>query len=162
SPGPRTLPQAIHAYLRCLCSPKASGEPPKETGGPNEAKKEDSRPEGESGDQQPKGRKSPAASGAPASPKSQPESDDKKNDAEEQKKEEAEKKEMEEKGKKEKEKAPEAAWYSAHAQSTVVIQKHGGFHAPYTGPNSLRENEQTATSRTGKRFLDVRLWDCGS
>src|SRR5262249_43404038 len=34
--------------------------------------------------------------------------------------------------------------------------------APYTGPNSLLENEPAATSMTGTLFLDVRLWECGS
>jgi high affinity Mn2+ porin len=128
-PVPRTLPQAVHAYVRRLCSPQGSVELAKDTAGAGERQKSDDQPNGES-----------------------------------QQQEEAQKKEngKEEKNKEPKDKEPEPAWYSAHAQATLVTQKHGGFNAPYTGPNSLRENEPAATSVTGTVFLDVRLWECGS
>jgi high affinity Mn2+ porin len=133
--GPRTLWQAIHAYLKCVRSPKPPEEEAKDTAGSGAAEKK--------GEQQ--GETQKQANG-------------------EEKKEDKEKEEKEkvEKDNGEKAKDSEPSWYSAHAQSTVVIQKHGGFHAPYTGPNSLLENEPAATSMTGTVFLDVRLWECGN
>src|SRR5207245_1353584 len=78
-----------------------------------------------------------------------------------------EKTEGEEKGKEteeqekegEKEKEPEPAWYSAHAQATLVTQKHDQFHSPYVGPHSLLPDEPAATSLTATLFLDARLWE---
>lgn len=52
------------------------------------------------------------------------------------------------------------AW-NVHAQSTVIEQWHGDFHAPYTGTNSLspsREDKHTATLTI---FLGRRLWPGG-
>jgi high affinity Mn2+ porin len=153
---PRTLGQAIHVYLRCLCSPKPPPrETPSKSADNNKAEKEEAgsrmdsepkdNPDTKSGKQEAK--KSPTPESAAGSKKEADETD--MNNGEQ-------KKESEEKPEKE----PEPAWYSAHAQATVVIQKHGGFHAPYQGPNSLLENEPAATSMTGTLFLDVRLWEC--
>jgi high affinity Mn2+ porin len=62
---------------------------------------------------------------------------------------------------KEKAKEPEPAWFSAHAQATVVTQVHSNFSPPYTGPNSLLPDEGMATSLTATLFLDARLWEGG-
>ncbi len=64
------------------------------------------------------------------------------------------------KGKEEKKEEP-SAWFSAHAQATMITQIHPDFPAPYTGPNSLLPNEGAATSLTATLFLDARLWEEG-
>ena len=51
----------------------------------------------------------------------------------------------------------EAAWYSAHAQATVVTQVHNVFPAPYTGPKSLKPSEPAANTMTGTVFYAARL-----
>jgi high affinity Mn2+ porin len=51
----------------------------------------------------------------------------------------------------------EAAWYSAHAQATVVTQVHNVFTAPYTGPHSLKPSEPAANTMTGTVFYATRL-----
>jgi len=51
----------------------------------------------------------------------------------------------------------EAAWYSAHAQATVVTQVHNVFTAPYTGPLSLKPSEPAANTMTGTVFYAARL-----
>lgn len=61
----------------------------------------------------------------------------------------------------EKEKEPDAAWYSAHAQATMVTQEHPRFRSPYVGQNSLLPGEPSATSMTGTLFLDYRLCESG-
>lgn len=51
--------------------------------------------------------------------------------------------------------------WSLHGQTTAIEQWHGGFTAPYTGPNSLqpaREDKHTATMTL---FLGRRLWPSG-
>jgi high affinity Mn2+ porin len=53
----------------------------------------------------------------------------------------------------------EPAWYSAHAQATMVTQVHNTFPSPYMGPNSLLPSEPSATSLTATLFLDFRLWE---
>jgi high affinity Mn2+ porin len=62
---------------------------------------------------------------------------------------------------KEKEEEPEEAWYSAHAQATVVTQEHPRFNSPYIGAHSLLPDEPSATSMTGTLFLDYRLCEYG-
>jgi high affinity Mn2+ porin len=59
-----------------------------------------------------------------------------------------------------KDEEPEVAWFSAHAQSTMVTQYHDHFHSPYLGPNSLLPSERAATTATGTIFLAARLRDC--
>ena len=51
----------------------------------------------------------------------------------------------------------QAAWYSAHAQATVVTQVHNVFPAPYTGPKSLKPSEPAANTMTGTVFYAARL-----
>jgi high affinity Mn2+ porin len=72
--------------------------------------------------------------------------------------EEDEKKPAEE-GEEKKEEEPKESWYSAHAQATMVTQKHDIFHSPYVGPLSLVPSEPYATSVTGTLFLDARIWE---
>jgi len=51
----------------------------------------------------------------------------------------------------------ETAWYSAHAQATVVTQVHNVFPAPYTGPKSLKPSEPAANTMTGTVYYAARL-----
>ena len=51
----------------------------------------------------------------------------------------------------------EAAWYSAHAQATVVTQVHNVFPSPYIGPRSLKPVEPAANTMTGTVFFAARL-----
>jgi high affinity Mn2+ porin len=53
----------------------------------------------------------------------------------------------------------EAAWYSAHAQGTVVTQVHNVFPSPYIGPRSLLPHEPAANTMTGTVFYAARLWE---
>ncbi len=53
--------------------------------------------------------------------------------------------------------APAPARFSVHAQATVVDEGDFGFHAPYSGVNSLPNNAQSATSVTSTLFLGARL-----
>jgi high affinity Mn2+ porin len=58
----------------------------------------------------------------------------------------------------EEEKEKHAAWYSAHAQATLVTQIHDVFPSPYVGPNSLLPHDRAPTSLTATIFLDAMLW----
>jgi high affinity Mn2+ porin len=49
-------------------------------------------------------------------------------------------------------------WWSAGFQSTYVLQRKGGFGAPYTGPNSLSTNAETGYTLTATAYLGVRPW----
>ena len=62
-----------------------------------------------------------------------------------------------ENSKEKEEKDEKDAWYSAHAQTTVVTQEHNHFHSPYVGANSLLPNENSATSLTSTIFYAARL-----
>src|SRR5262249_27130430 len=55
----------------------------------------------------------------------------------------------------------EPAWFSAHAQATMVTQIHDRFPSPYVGEHSLLPDEPAATSLTATVFLNARLWQCG-
>jgi high affinity Mn2+ porin len=142
SPGPRTAPQAFCSYLKRLCSPNESAENAKDPADATQKEKT-----------------APPASGVEPKTNGKPEDAKAKADGESQKKANGEN-EKDQPEKEEKAAEPEESWYSAHAQSTVVIQKHGGFHAPYQGQNSLLEREPASTSATGTLFLDMRLWEC--
>ena len=63
---------------------------------------------------------------------------------------------------KDKEKEPEPAWFSGHAQFTMITQVHPSFRAPYSGMNSLSPYSDSATSETGTLFLTARLWESGT
>ncbi len=148
-PSPRTFPEAICAYLKCLhCPPTGAAA------GSEKAEKSDSK-----GKENNREEKAPPTKGEQAKGENQSQEKDK--DKEETKP--TEEKEKEEKGKvEEKGKEAEEAWYSAHAQATIVTQSHDHFHSPYIGTNSLLPVEPSATSVTGTIFLDIRLWECGS
>src|SRR5262249_49082613 len=61
-PAPRTLCQALHAYLRSVCSPKPPGEDAKHTPESGDADENKGQPaQGESEDQGKLGRKSPSS-----------------------------------------------------------------------------------------------------
>ncbi len=53
---------------------------------------------------------------------------------------------------------PASAWWSAGFQSTYILQRKGGFDAPYTGPNSLTTSAETGYTLTATAFLGVRPW----
>jgi high affinity Mn2+ porin len=53
----------------------------------------------------------------------------------------------------------EAAWYSAHAQATVVTQVHNVFPSPYIGPRSLLPKEPAANTMTGTVFFAARIFE---
>lgn len=48
--------------------------------------------------------------------------------------------------------------WSTHFQLTSVYQSHNGFHAKYSGPNSLDTAHQEATSLTTTIFIGRKLW----
>lgn len=57
---------------------------------------------------------------------------------------------------------PETEWFSAHAQGTLISQKHDVFPARYTGPMDVPPHENWKTSVTGTVFLGLRLpWSGG-
>lgn len=54
--------------------------------------------------------------------------------------------------------AGETEAYSLHYQATVATQAHPGFHARYSGANSLGPGAESATSIVTDLFLGARLW----
>jgi high affinity Mn2+ porin len=53
--------------------------------------------------------------------------------------------------------------YNIHFQATVITQGHDAFHAPYSGPNSLRRIEPLRTSVSSTLFLGLRMpWNSGA
>src|SRR5579864_9342685 len=52
---------------------------------------------------------------------------------------------------------PRAENFSAHAQATVITQKHDVFEAKYTFPGDIPPREGYKTSVTGTLFLGARL-----
>jgi high affinity Mn2+ porin len=159
-PPPHTLPQALCAYWRALCShpcssgedesedkgkksPPAEGETEKKKDGDGKAEKEKQEPAGAEGE----GKKSPPAEGETEKKEGEKKEPDKGNG--------------EENGKKdEKKEEAKDTWFSAHAQATMDMQFHGSFPAAYTGPRSLLPTQEAATSLTATLFLAARLWDC--
>ncbi|HXS99041.1 MAG TPA: carbohydrate porin [Elusimicrobiota bacterium] len=53
--------------------------------------------------------------------------------------------------------SPAADRFSVHYQATVIDQGDARFTAPYSGPNSLRPDPESATSATSTLFLGARL-----
>ncbi|MEI7841815.1 MAG: carbohydrate porin [Gallionellaceae bacterium] len=51
--------------------------------------------------------------------------------------------------------------YSAHLQATLNWQKHPGFSAAYTGPNSLLTNAEEMYTFSTTAFLGLRPWQGG-
>src|SRR5664279_4501915 len=52
--------------------------------------------------------------------------------------------------------------WNIHFQNTEILQFHPGFHAGYSGKNSLDPNSETAVSSTSTLFLGIKLWKYGS
>ena len=57
--------------------------------------------------------------------------------------------------------AANAAW-SAHGQSTYIVQEHGAFPAAYSGQNSLDPRAESAHTLTVTAFLGRALWPGGA
>ena len=53
--------------------------------------------------------------------------------------------------------APESEPWNAKFQATYLWQKHPGFSAPYSGPNSLSSSPEKSYSFTSTAFLGARL-----
>jgi high affinity Mn2+ porin len=66
-----------------------------------------------------------------------------------------------EKDKEKEEEKDKEEWYSAHAQATVITQKHSRFPSPYSAFNSLPPIEPYVTSETTTVFLATKLWEGG-
>jgi high affinity Mn2+ porin len=52
-------------------------------------------------------------------------------------------------------------WLTTHFQQTLITQGDPGFHADYSGPNSLDPSGEQATSFTSTLFLGAKLWTGG-
>jgi hypothetical protein len=50
-------------------------------------------------------------------------------------------------------------WWTAGFQSTYILQRKGGFSAPYTGPNSLTTDSETGYTLTSTVFLGLHPWE---
>jgi high affinity Mn2+ porin len=48
--------------------------------------------------------------------------------------------------------------WNIHAQNTIIVQGYPGFHAQYSGPNSLPPGGQTRETVTLDLYSGVRLW----
>ncbi|WP_264511577.1 carbohydrate porin [Flavobacterium sp. N1719] len=48
--------------------------------------------------------------------------------------------------------------FSFHGQTTVINQTKSGFKVPYSGPNSVSPDHESATSMTATFYAGVRLW----
>jgi len=148
---PRTFPEALHAYLKCLRCPKPPSDKDAQNGTePGKVDKKEDRPRNDSKDQGNQKSKSPPAAGNPQERNNQgKDQDQEKAQSKEEPKDQKEKEEKEENDKQDKEEKKEetkASWYSAHAQATMVTQEHDHFHSPYIGPHSLLPVEHSATS----------------
>jgi high affinity Mn2+ porin len=55
----------------------------------------------------------------------------------------------------------EAEAWSAHGQTTLVVQGHGPFNSPYEGPLSLYPGSSTKETFDLTAFLGLRLWKGG-
>ncbi|HYT91109.1 MAG TPA: carbohydrate porin [Gemmataceae bacterium] len=151
---PRTVPQALCAYFRCLCSPDHKREEDRE-------KEKDKNSNNEKAKEKDNGKEGQGGKSVGEGVKDKNGKTEKENGAEKDKENGAEKAKENGAKEKEKEKEPADAWYSAHFQTTVVTQIHNRFNSPYLGPNSLQPGEGDATSLTSTLFLDLRLWEGG-
>lgn len=48
--------------------------------------------------------------------------------------------------------------WNLHVQNTDIVQGHPGFHAKYSGPNSLNPNGEVQETITANLFAGARLW----
>lgn len=155
--GPHTLPEAMRQYLRCLCGDSAV---------PVKTEKE---PKGES--KSLPAAQEPAKNGTESKTKEESKKSEEKEGSKgkEKEKEKDAEKDAEKEKEREKEKEPEATWYSAHAQATIVTQEHDKFRSPYVGPLtspyvgalSLLPEQPSATSITSTLFFAARVWEGG-
>src|SRR5262249_19324823 len=56
---------------------------------------------------------------------------------------------------------PESDRWEIHGQSTFLPQGYPGFHAPYSGTNSLTPAPQLQQTWSNSLYLNARLWDGG-
>jgi high affinity Mn2+ porin len=162
SPKPRTLPQAVCAYLHCLRThgwdhpdQKGNTESAEEKNG-NKAQKKDQ--ESDKSSEATPDKEKDEKDGSKHPTKGQ-ENDKKAKDEKDQPEEKKDSKESEKKEDEEKKEEEKQPWLSAHAQATLVTQTHDVFRSPYVGPLSLLPVEKTTSSVTGTLFLDGRLWE---
>ncbi|WP_425991795.1 carbohydrate porin [Afipia sp. DC4300-2b1] len=57
--------------------------------------------------------------------------------------------------------APSSDIWEIHGQTTYLSQGYPGFHAPYTGTNSLTPSRQSQATWSNSLYLNARLWDGG-
>lgn len=57
--------------------------------------------------------------------------------------------------------APSSGIWEMHGQTTYLSQGYPGFHAPYTGTNSLTPGRQSQATWSNSLYLNARLWDGG-
>lgn len=176
-PAPTTFPQAVHDYFRRLReakygggnkdsrgssekSDKESGEGSKSSTGTAEKKQsgaaDKDKSERKSEPEKPKSEDTGAAGRENGGNK--PDGSDTKDKADNPVDKKADEKA---KSDSESKKEDEPAWYSAHAQATMVMEAHDQFPSPYQGQNSLRSKDFDPTSLTATLFLDARLWEGG-
>ncbi len=179
-PPPHTLCEAFRAYLHCLrygpppAEDKSAKEEPSKN--PPEDKGASKNGNGKTADQASKGQpepsknppadngavpngagKSPNGKNGKDEPSKNPPTDKDSSESGNGKDQEKANGKAEEKGKEE----AKEDWYSAHAQATVVTEKHDRFRSPYQGPLSLPPVEPYTTSETTTVFLATRLWEGG-
>jgi len=53
---------------------------------------------------------------------------------------------------------PEQQTWNWHVQNTDIVQAYPGFHAPYSGPNSLRPGGEIRETVSLDLYAGVRLW----
>jgi high affinity Mn2+ porin len=162
--GPRTVCQAICAYIRKLCSgppDKSEKEEKEKPADDKPAPKDDKSAKKATADvhvhrffHEPKGQetdeRSPPAFGHEAT-HAEEQSDEKSTGDEE--------KPANGNGDKDDKKDSEPEWYSAHAQGTIVTQKNGQFTSPYMSNLSLQPHEPSATSETATLYYAARFWE---
>jgi high affinity Mn2+ porin len=159
-PPPHTLPAALHAYWRAVCSHACAA-------GPQDQAKDKKNGDNANGSED-KDKKSPPANGDAEKKKDEKDKPAKDNGKNGEDKQDKDEKKEEKDEKKEEKEEPKDAWFSAHAQATTVTQEHYGFRSPYVGTNtlypgsnSLLPDKQAATSVTTTLFLATRLWEGG-
>jgi high affinity Mn2+ porin len=147
TPAPRTISQAIHAYCHCLYLRSLGIDVSAQKG--TKDQEEEKKDSGAKGEIAPGSRGKTGKTG--------------KTDKDEKEEAKNDKSDNGDNGNGNEEKEAGPAWYSAHAQATVVTQIHQHFFpSPYVGANSLLPSEPAATSITSTLFLATRLWQCGN
>ncbi len=57
--------------------------------------------------------------------------------------------------------SPSSDIWEIHGQTTYLSQGYPGFHAPYSGTNSLTPGRQSQATWSNSLYLNARLWDGG-